>query len=635
MARTAVTRIMAPLRARPPDWLTPPAWLIALVKPEPAPIPWPAAARAAVSLGGPLLVCWSIGRLPYGLFIAMGALSGSIGDRRGPYRVRALQIGLAAFFGASGFAIGQAIYGQGWVTFVVLCAVALCTALAGVAGSIAAGASLQMLVFTIVASSKAFPPPMWRPPVLFLVGGGWALALTMLGLLRDSASAERRVVAGYLDALADLAATSGVDSSDAVEERRRVVTDRLNDAYDALLAGRVRSGGRHRTFRQFMGLLNATTPLIEQTVATIRSGRRPPEHIAPALHEVAIAVVERRPVPELPGWDDERTAALPAAPTYPHPTLWERLRGGIDQLLSGRATLTYALRLTLCVGVAEAIRQLVPAGRTYWIVLTVAVVLKTDFGSVFARAIQRAGGTLLGVSIGALLLELIPHGIGDVVAIAALAFMLPIALQRQYGLFTAFLTPLVVLLVDLLTPHGWATLGDRLIDTCIGCGIVVVLGYLLWPETFRTRVGPHFIRAVGALAAYARTALLVDQADRPALRRGAYRSLSDLRTVFQQALAEPPIVSRPASAWWPGIVALERLADAITQAAIRIDHGAPPPPPGEVTALADGISDLAIALAGRRSPRYSGTPEDPMLRDIDTELRTARRIIAGPGVPVG
>lgn len=633
MARTPVAKVMAPLRTAYPEWLAPPDWLIALVKPKPAPVPWPAAARAALALGGPLLVCWSIDRLPYGLFMAMGALSGSIGDRRGPYRVRALQIGLAAFFGASGFAIGEAIFNEGWVTFVVLCAVALFTAFASVAGTIAATASLQMLVLTIVASSKAFPPPLWQPPLLILAGGAWALGLAMLGLLRDSASAERRVVAAYLTALADLADAIGTD---AVEEKRRMVTDRLNEAYDALLAGRVRSGGRHRTFRRFMGLLNAATPLTESMVATIRSGHRPPEHIAPALREVAIALTERRTIPELPSWEGEIPTAGPAAPpAYPHPTPLERLRGGIDQLLSGPATWTYALRLTLCIAAAEAVRQLVPTGRSYWIALTVAVVLKTDFGSVFARAIQRAAGTLVGVALGAALLALIPRGIGDVLAIAALAFMLPIALQRQYGMFTTFLTPLVVLLVDLLAPHGWSTLGDRLIDTCIGCGIVVVLGYVLWPETFRTRIGPYFIKAVDALAAYSRAALLVERTDRGPLRRAAYRSLSDLRTVFQQALAEPPIVSGRASAWWPGIVALERLADAITQAAIRIDHGADPPPVDGVNALADGISDLALAVAERRPPHPLTTHRDPMLQDIDTELRTARKIIAGPGLPVG
>ena len=38
--------------------------------------------------------------------------------------------------------------------------------------------------------------------------------------------------------------------------------------------------------------------------------------------------------------------------------------------------------------------------------LTVAIVLKPDYGSVFARAVQRGIGTIVGAVAGAVLLEL-------------------------------------------------------------------------------------------------------------------------------------------------------------------------------------------------------------------------------------
>jgi len=613
------------------DWPTPPEWLVALVKPKSAPIPWPSAARAAVAVAGPLAICWAVGELGYGLFLAMGALSGAVGDRRGPYRVRALQIGLSAAFGASGFAIGEAVFGHGWTVFVVLCAVALLASMGSVAGSIAATSSMQALNFTIIASGRAFPLPAWQPPVLFLAGGLWSMSLTLLGALRDPVSPERRAVVGYLNALADLvdAVSTDIDPKER-EARRRAVTDTLNAAYDALLAGRVRSGGRHASFRHFMGLLNASTPLVESTVAAMRSGAPPPGHVAPALREVAAALLARRTTPELPGWEGEPAGPAGSVARYRHPSVRERVRGRIDQMLSGPRTWHFALRLTICIAVAEVVRQLVPTGRSYWIALTVAMVLNSDFGSVFARAVQRAAGTVVGVAIGAAVLALIPHGFGDVIAIGVLASLLPIAIQRQYGMFATFLTPLVILLIDLFNPHGWTTASDRLIDGCIGCGIVLVFGYLLWPETFASRIGPYFVGAVEGIAAYATAALQSDGADRGALRRAAYRRLSDLRTVFQQALAEPPPVSRRASAWWPGIVALERLTDAVTRAAISVDHGAPAPPPEGVHTLVVGISDLATAVTQSQRPRQLDLPADPILDDIATELRTAGKIIAGP-----
>ena len=58
--------------------------------------------------------------------------------------------------------------------------------------------------------------------------------------------------------------------------------------------------------------------------------------------------------------------------------------------------------------IAEIARQYLPIERPYWVLLTVAIVLKPDFGSVFTRAIQRGAGTLLGVLIGSALLRRAP-----------------------------------------------------------------------------------------------------------------------------------------------------------------------------------------------------------------------------------
>jgi uncharacterized membrane protein YccC len=368
-------------------------------------------------------------------------------------------------------------------------------------------------------------------------------------------------------------------------------------------------------------------------VAAMPAGRSAPEHVAPALREVADAVLHKRAVPALPSWHGTSTLAPvedASTEAYPDPGILLRLRHGVDQILSGPTTRMFTLRFVLCIAIAELIRQLMPSARSYWIALTVAIVLKSDFGSVFPRAVQRAAGTLVGAAIGAALIAIVPRGIGDVFIIAALAAVLPVALLRQYGMFSTFLTPLVVLLIDLLSPGGWSTLDARLIDTALGSGIVLVFGYLLWPQTFHNRIGPKFADAVQTLADYTRAALGPDGGDRGALRRSAYRKLSDLRTVFQQALAEPPPISRRASAWYPSIVALERMTDTVTRAAIRIDHGATPPAPEAVTALAAGIYDLVGSLRERRPPNLPELGGDPALVDIATELRAAGRIITGP-----
>lgn len=113
-------RTNASAHLRVPE-LTAPEWLLALARPKPAAVPSPAMVRAMV---GRAARDRRRGRLPVGLFIAMGALAGLTGDRRGPYRVRALQISGSAVAGACGFAIGGAAFGHGTLVLAVLVLVA-------------------------------------------------------------------------------------------------------------------------------------------------------------------------------------------------------------------------------------------------------------------------------------------------------------------------------------------------------------------------------------------------------------------------------------------------------------------------------------------------------------------------------
>jgi uncharacterized membrane protein YccC len=67
----------------------------------------------------------------------------------------------------------------------------------------------------------------------------------------------------------------------------------------------------------------------------------------------------------------------------------ERLRDVLDETVSGHLTRIFTVRLMVSVGVAAVASQVLPLQRSYWVVLTVAIVLRPDFGSVFARALQR------------------------------------------------------------------------------------------------------------------------------------------------------------------------------------------------------------------------------------------------------
>lgn len=169
----------------------------------------------------------------------------------------------------------------------------------------------------------------------------------------------------------------------------------------------------------------------------------------------------------------------------PAPVTGVQMRPGFEATL-----LTEGTALALCLGVAYSARWFDHSVHWFWIPLTVCLVMKPEFGSIYDRALQRILGTAIGVTIGALVLSIIPKGFVFVAIMAGLAGMLPWAMQRSYILQAIFLTPLILILIDIIMP-GTGEVNEavqRLLDTIIGGAIVILVGYLPW-RRLRSKVG--------------------------------------------------------------------------------------------------------------------------------------------------
>jgi uncharacterized membrane protein YccC len=270
--------------------------------------------------------------------------------------------------------------------------------------------------------------------------------------------------------------------------------------------------------------------------------------------------------------------------------------------------------------------------RSYWVALTITFVMKPDFGSVFSRALLRALGTVAGLVVAAVVLAAVPLGWWDVPVICVLGPLIPALSPRGYGYQTAAVTPVILLLSDVLNRLGTALLVPRLVDSLIGCAIALVAGYLLWPESWHTRVGDRLADAVADTARYVEYAFGtdVDPAARARMRRRLYRDLSAIRTEFQRALSEPPPSGRRAAAWLPLVVAVEQIVDATTGAGVRIRHGAQRPSPAEIShvalqlrELSDGLRETDTLVAVRTD--LTG-PGGSVLEPLRQEVAAARAI---------
>lgn len=162
-----------------------PDWLAEVVRPQPAPPPWPDMIRAAVAICVPLAVAFAAGRPALGVLPATGALLGTMTDVGGPYLSRVKRVSSAAVLGgAVGLTIGSAIHGRGWLAVLALTAVAGVSGLLSALGDIGSVTGLQLLVYASLGIGPlGAQRPVWHTVVGFLAGTAWALVLILPGWL--------------------------------------------------------------------------------------------------------------------------------------------------------------------------------------------------------------------------------------------------------------------------------------------------------------------------------------------------------------------------------------------------------------------------------------------------------------------
>jgi hypothetical protein len=637
-----------------------PDWLAEVVRPKPAPLPWPDMIRAALAVCVPLGTAFAVGKINIGLLPALGGLLGTLTDRGGSYLYRVERVSAVGLFGgAAGLAIGSVIHGRGWIAVAALMGVAAVSALLSSLGDVGSQIGLQFLVY----ASLGIGPfgalrPVWHTAAGFLIGVVWALVLILPGWLLSPHGQEQRAVAAVYQGMADQLASIGTGGLAA---RRQAVTSAIGTAYDEVLTARATAAGRNRTRMRLIAALNASN-LMSQAATTLGvAGRRPPPLVIDTVGRLAEAIRTGSAPPIIPpDWDaspgalalrdamagaarvlsrdwrpGERTRALVAAETRAGPGA---PRVGIADRIArtvggGQVSRTFVIRLTACMGVAAVVSEVLPVQRSYWVPLTVAIVLKPDYGSVFARALQRGIGTIVGAVVGAVLLELF-HGAWLLIPFGVLAALLPYGRNRNYGLLATFLTPLVVVLVDLLSPIGWRLASERLVDTLIGCAIVLLIGFAPWPMSWYAHLPGKFGQAALDVCEYMREALsappvsVAHAAARARSLRSTYRALGELRAEFQRTMSEPPSISRSATAWYPALVGLESVLDAVASVSLAVSGGATVPSSG-IDQVCGALDAVALAApAGKPVPAGLELPDDETLKPVTEAVRALLGVLA-------
>lgn len=147
-------------------------------------------------------------------------------------------------------------------------------------------------------------------------------------------------------------------------------------------------------------------------------------------------------------------------------------------------TFRFALRLAIVCFIGYLVGNLLPVGHhSYWIILTIMVILRPGFSTTKQRNYERAIGTIIGGISGALILYFIRDENARFI-IMVLFMIITYSTQRVfYFVSVIFMTPFIIIVFSFIGTSADENVAiERVLDTLIGSGIAFISSYIILPS---------------------------------------------------------------------------------------------------------------------------------------------------------
>jgi uncharacterized membrane protein YccC len=676
--------------------------LAVLLTTKRAEVPWRVLLRNTAAVIVPLALGIATGRIAVGLGISVGAIVTMYSDQPGPYRQRLARLLAVSAAGSLAAFIGMAVGGQ-------LTALLAATVLIGFAGAFlvvfgdAAGrvGMAAMILLVITAAHPAADPWAALQSAALIAGGGLLLTLFSIAAWPlQRYGPEREALAAVYHGLAALARQRNVDAGAAP-----ALSDGMTALQHALL-GQHRARGQ---IMDGFGVLLELAERIRLELTALATGVAHEMTSGPVRGEAAL-LLDRIGEVILSGTDNERRmarseqalraieAAVPpgegtspaAGPqSAPDPAQARHFHALCGQLAAAArnaarassigavhveqedlrlpralrprspmailtASLTprsaafrHAIRTAICLAVAVWLGRLLALSHGYWIPMTVAIVLRADYGATFSFGLLRVAGTVMGLVLTTALLYFLPM---DPWARLAVMAVLCAGFRYfgtvHYGLAVTALTGMVVLLLALAGEPAGPTMVSRLIATVVGSAMTLT-AYGLWPTREREQIRPALTRLLQAYASYvgslgpaapagqrretrqavrvaranaeaAVARLLEESAAAPGLAELAQSLLANSNRLARTAMTLDAVLSQPAPQPAPQALGrlMERGALSLRQVADAIAKAEPPPSSDLRVRQRECVREQGTGGNGRAAELLTLT--DRLVDNIDT-----------------
>lgn len=205
----------------------------------------------------------------------------------------------------------------------------------------------------------------------------------------------------------------------------------------------------------------------------------------------------------------------------------------------------HSLRLAVVVLVGFSVGSFFSLDNAYWILLTILVIMRPNYGLTKERSKQRIVGTLIGgiIAIGIVyfIKNPIVYGVLGFVSLM-LAFSM---VQKNYKTAAIFITLSIVFVYALMQPNVYNVIQYRVIDTLVGAGLAALGNLVLWPAWEVKGIKNVILESIRANKNYLKEIdnFYHTKGELPTsyklARKNAFLETGNLNTAFQRMTQEP------------------------------------------------------------------------------------------------
>lgn len=217
----------------------------------------------------------------------------------------------------------------------------------------------------------------------------------------------------------------------------------------------------------------------------------------------------------------------------------------VENLSFNSPIFRHSLRLAIVVMVGFLIGKAFSMQNPYWILITIAVIMRPSYGLTKTRSIHRVIGTLVGAAIATIVI-LVTQNTVVYAVIAVISLPLAFSLvQLNYRNAAVFITLNVVFVFAIFEPNILSVIQYRIIDTLIGASLSFVAIYFLWPSWQVQNIHEYFRKAIQSNQLFLKEIALFyhnkgEVSTKYKLcRKEAFLAIAELNAAFQRLNQDP------------------------------------------------------------------------------------------------